>query len=160
MSRHVLILTCLIAVAAGCENAAAPPATNSTPTAAAAESPTDGSIVLLSVTGDGSEDAQPLDMAMKLAGFSLDEGRQVVMFFNVKGVRVPTASFSSDVAFQDTPVKEQLAALIERGADVHVCPICMKALGVEASDLVEGAQVTTRSKLFATIGNRTAVFTY
>ena len=119
------------------------------------------SYVFFNVTTDGAEEAQKLDMAMKLAGFSLDEGREVVLFFNVKGVHVPTASFADDFAFEsESPIKEQLASLIDRGADVHVCPICMKALNVEEADLVEGAHVTTRPKLFATIGPNTAVFSY
>ena len=41
-------------------------------------------VVLLSITSDANESPQSVDMAMKLAGFSLDEGRKVVMFFNVK----------------------------------------------------------------------------
>lgn len=119
----------------------------------------DSAIVLLNVTSDGVDDAQSVDMAMKLAGFALDEGRQVAMFFNVKGVRVPTQSSNLKYAEND-PVADQLAKLIERGADVHVCPICMQALGVEQSQLVDGAKVTTRPTLFANIGPDTAVFTY
>ena len=117
--------------------------------------------MLLSVTSDANEDPQSVDMAMKLAGFSLDEGRNVVMFFNVKGVTIPKSEFPADFAFQeDTPIKTQLADLIERGVDVHVCPICMKAIGVEESDLIEGAKVTTRPSLFENIGANSAVFTY
>ena len=119
------------------------------------------SIVLLNITTDGQDDPQRLDMAMKLAGFSLDEGRTVAIFFNVKGVRVPSKGIADDFAFaEEKPIKEQLTELIERGAEVHVCPICMKPLEVSEADLVEGAQVTTRSKLFANIGADTAVFTY
>ena len=36
----------------------------------------------------------------------------------------------------------------------------MKALGVEESDLIDGAKVTTRHSLFANIDANTAVFTY
>ena len=121
----------------------------------------EGSTVLFSVTSDANENPQSIDMAMKLAGFSLDEDRHVVMFFNVKGVTIPSQAFPADFAYKDnSPIKEQLADLIERGVDVHVCPICMKAHGVEASDLLEGAKVTTRPDLFANIGPGTAVFTY
>ncbi len=117
--------------------------------------------VLLSVTSDASQDPQSVDMAMKLAGFSVDEGRQVAMFFNVKGVTLPAKSTPDDLAFSENePLKAQLAALIARGVDVHVCPICMKALGVQDTDLMEGAKVTTRASLFAHIGADTAVFTY
>jgi predicted peroxiredoxin len=119
------------------------------------------STVLLSVTSDANEEPMAVNMAMKLAGFSLDEGRHVVMFFNVKGVTIPSKALADDVSFQeDKPIKTQLADLIERGVDVHVCPICMKALGVGESDLIEGAKVTTRPGLFANINANTAVFTY
>jgi predicted peroxiredoxin len=119
------------------------------------------STVLFSVTSDAHERPQSVDMAMKMAGFSLDEGRQVVMFFNVQGVTIPVHEFPDDFAFQaSSPIKTQITDLIKRGVDVHVCPICMKALGVEESDLIEGAKVTTRPGLFANIGPDTAVFTY
>jgi predicted peroxiredoxin len=119
------------------------------------------STVLFSVTSGAKEDPQSVDMAMKLAGFALDEGRHVVMFFNVKGVTIPSHALANDFAYQeDKPIKTQLADLIQRGVDVHVCPICMKALGVGESDLIEGAKVTTRSGLFANINANTAVFTY
>jgi len=129
---------------------------DATPTAS-----NDTAVVLLSVTSDANENPQSVDMAMKLAGFSLDEGRKVVMFFNVKGVTLPVKNFPEDFAFQaNDPIKTQLIDLIKRGADVHVCPICMKALGVEDSDVLEGAKVTTRPSLFENIGSNTAVFTY
>ncbi|MEZ6126930.1 MAG: DsrE family protein [Planctomycetaceae bacterium] len=119
------------------------------------------STVFLSVTSDAGDNPQAVDMAMKFAGFSLDEGRRVVMFFNVKGVTVPGTALSEDFAWQDNqPIRTQLAALIKRGVDVHVCPICMKALGVEEKDLMEGAKVTTRPSLFANINTGTVVFTY
>ena len=48
----------------------------------------------------------------------------------------------------------------QRGVDVHVCPICMKALNVEESVLMKGAKVTTRPGLFANICAKAAVLTY
>lgn len=123
--------------------------------------PTADSTVFVSVTSDPQADPQAVDMAMKLAGFSLDEGRQVVMFFNVKGVTVPSDRLADDFAFQQNdPLKSQVAELIERGVDVHVCPICMKALDVSEQDLIDGAAVTTRPSLFSNINANTSVFTY
>ena len=147
-----LSTACTAALLAGCTQ----PQSNARSAAGSAEA-----IVFFSVTHDGADDPQRLDMAMKLAGFSLDEDRRVVMFFNVRGVRVPTQAFSDTLSFKDDKtIKAQLASLIDRGAEVHVCPICMKALDVQEGDLVEGAQVTTRPKLFSTIGPGTTVFTY
>jgi predicted peroxiredoxin len=118
-----------------------------------------GSIMLLSITS-GVDDPHAVTMALQLAGHALDDGRQVVLFFNVRGVEVPTRRLPADLAFKAEPIKALLADRIERGAEVHVCPHCMKALGIEAGDLVDGAQVTDRQKLFAKIGPNTVVFTY
>lgn len=118
-------------------------------------------IVFLSITSDAKQSPQSVDMAMKFAGLSLDEGHKVVMFFQVKGVTSPTKGFPDDFAFQENdPIKSQLKKLIERGVAVHVCPICMKSLNVQAEDLIAGAEVTTRPKLFQNIGTNTVVFTY
>ena len=152
MLRRLSTVT-LLALLVGCAQDNSPTTSN--------PNPAGNTTVLLSVTSDASQQPQSVDMAMKLAGFSIDEGRAVVMFFNVRGVNMPTSAFPDDFAFQEnSPLKEQLQDLIQRGVDVHVCPICMKALGVNDSDLVEGAKVTTRPSLFANIGSNTAVFTY
>ena len=153
-----LILCCpllLLCVLVGCK-------TESTSSASSVPAPAAGdSTVLISVTSDAADAPQAVDMAMKLAGFSLDEDREVAMFFNVKGVRVPTAQLDDALAFgENDPIKAQLTSLITRGAEIHVCPICMEALDVKEADLIEGAEVTTRPKLFAHIGADTAVFTY
>lgn len=160
MRWWALLIILLLPFSSGCEN------TSTSETVAAdagsGSSADDAeSFVFFNITTDGTDDPQRLDMALKLAGFSLDEGRNVVLFFNVKGVHVPATTFADDFAFADEPpIKEQLNELIERGADAHVCPVCMNALGVSEGDIIEGAQVTTRPKLFATIGPNTAVFSY
>ena len=99
-------------------------------------------------------------MAMQLAGHSLDDGREVVLFFNLQGVLVPTEQLPDTLAFGERPIKEMLTDLMARGAQVHVCPHCMGALGVESEDLLPDAQVTTRELLFAKLTNNTVVFTY
>ena len=154
-TSFALLFTAMLVSGCGETAATNTPATNST---AARE---EEAVVLLSVSSDVNDNPQSVDMAMKFAGFALDENRKVVMFFSVKGVRIPTTSFADDLAFQEhEPIKKQLLDLIKRGADVHVCPVCMKALGIEAEDIIDGAQVTTRPKLFANIHGNTAVFTY
>ena len=159
MKKHTISFVLLAAaiLMSGCSETAA---TNTSATKSRVP-PAEDAVVLLSVTSDVNDKPQSVDMAMKFAGFSLDENRKVVMFFSVKGVHIPTKGLADDLAFQEhEPIRSQLAALIERGADVHVCPVCMKALGIEEADIIEGAQVTTKPKLFANIHGNTAVFTY
>ena len=117
--------------------------------------------VLLSVTSDANEDPQSVNMALTLAGFCLDENYTVAIFFNVKGVHIPTTGFSEDLAYGDhAPFKEQIRALAERGAEIHVCPVCMGDLGVEAEDIMESAFVTSKPKLFVHVGPHATVFSY
>jgi predicted peroxiredoxin len=117
-------------------------------------------VLLLNVTSGAAEDPHAVTMALQLAGHALDDGRKVVLFFNVRGVDVPLSDLPADLAFKDKPIKDLLSNLIEQGAEVHVCPHCMKALEVEAGELVEGAVVTDREKLFSNLGPNTVVFTY
>ncbi|MEE2685837.1 MAG: hypothetical protein VYB09_05965, partial [Planctomycetota bacterium] len=55
--------------------------------------------VLLSVTSDANVDPQSVNMALTLAGFCLDEKYTVAIFFNVKGVQIPTTGFPEDLAY-------------------------------------------------------------
>ncbi len=117
--------------------------------------------VLLSVTSDANEDPQSVNMALTLAGFCLDENYTVAIFFNVKGVQIPTTGFSEELAYgEHAPFKEQIRALAERGAEIHVCPVCMGDLGVEAEDIMESAFVTSKPKLFTHVGPHATVFSY
>jgi predicted peroxiredoxin len=121
---------------------------------------TESQVMLFNMTSGATEDPHAVTMALQLAGHALDDGREVVLFFNVRGVNVPTTALPADLAFKDKPIKQLLAQLIERGAEVHVCPHCLNALEVNADDLISGAVVTDRDKLFSKVGSNTVVFTY
>jgi predicted peroxiredoxin len=116
--------------------------------------------MVLNITSDGTQDPHAVTMALQLAGHALDDGMETVLFFNVRGVGVPTRGFPEDLAFKAKPIRQMLSTLSNRGAEVHVCPHCMEALGVEPDDLVAGAQVTDREKLFSKLGSNTVVFSY
>jgi len=116
--------------------------------------------VLFNITSDAFADPHSVTMAMQLAGHSLSAGRKVVLFFNVRSVNVPTNDFPDDVAFKDKPIKSLLAELIEKGAEVQVCPHCMMAMEVKEEDLITGAKVTTEEMLFSKLGANTVVFSY
>ncbi len=118
-------------------------------------------IVFFNITTNPMVDAHPVTMALQLANHALDDDRHVVLFFNVKSVGVPTKQLPLTVRNAEArPVRDLLADAIANGADVHVCPMCLKAMGVNEGDLVDGAHVTSRDALFSTIGPNTVVFTY
>jgi predicted peroxiredoxin len=114
--------------------------------------------MLFNITS-GLEDPHSVTMAMQLANHALDDGRAVTLFFNVRGVEVAAKS-CPDAAFGAEPLPAMLAKLVERGANVQVCPHCMKVRGIGEDDLVDGAEVTTREKLFGQLAGNTAVFSY
>jgi predicted peroxiredoxin len=117
-------------------------------------------VMLLNITSSATDDPHAVTMALQLAGHALDDGREAVLFFNVRGVGVPTNGLPDDLAFRAEPIKTLLKGLMSRGAEVHVCPHCMRALGIAVEDLVPGAIVTDREKLFSKLKPGTVVFSY
>lgn len=118
-------------------------------------------IAMISITSDPNEDLQEVNMGLTFAGFCADEGYDVNIFLNVKGVMLATNDFSDETRFQNhEPLKQQLIALKERGVNVHVCPVCMKDFDIDAGEIIPEAFVTDKPKLFAKLGSDTMVFTY
>ena len=149
---HILVTMLGMTVLAGC---AVEPKGNG----AIEPSATNRHTVVFNITS-GSDDSHPVTMAMQLAGHALDDGRNVVLFFNVKGVQVAVKGVPLMGYRQTWLVADKLAELQKRGAVVLVCPHCMKVESIAADDLVDGVQVADRKKLFGHIGRDTVVFTY
>lgn len=109
----------------------------------------------------GKEDLHAVTMSYQLAGHALEAGRKVVLFFNVRAPELVDGGLSREFQFRDNPpLREMLSDLIGRGAQVIVCPHCLEAMGVEESNLADGASVATAESLFGNLGQETVVFTY
>lgn len=115
--------------------------------------------LILSIT-HGSTEPHEVTMALQLAGHALDQGRAVTLFFNVRGVTIASRKLDPSLTHHAEPIGQLLADCMSRGALVLVCPHCMKAMGVEETDLIDGAQVATAQSLFARVDAGAAVFTY
>ena len=116
--------------------------------------------MILNITSGPDSDGHAVTMAMQLAGHALDDGRDVTLFFNVKSPPLVARNGPALQYGKNPPVREMVQALIKRGADVLVCPHCLKATGTSPDDLIVGAQVANREKLFGRIGRDSVVFTY
>ena len=118
-------------------------------------------VAVISITSDAQLDPQAVNMGLTFANFCADEKYEVAIFFNVKGVQLPTKSFPDDFQYlEHDPFKAQIKALAEKGVEIHVCPVCMGDLKVSGDEIMEEAFVTTKAKLFAKLGADTMVFTY
>ncbi len=121
----------------------------------------DAKRAVISITSDPKVDPQSVNMGLTFAGFCADEGYEVSIFFNVKGVLLPTQAFDSKFRFgEHAPMLEQLQSLHARGVQLHVCPVCMKDLSIAADAIIDEAFVTDKPKLFGRLGGDTMVFSY
>lgn len=77
--------------------------------------------------------------------FALKQGHQpVVMFVNVQAVPLFTKAKAGVRSEQfGKTVHEMVQEFQAAGGKVLVCPVCMKALDIPASDLIPGAEVAT-----------------
>lgn len=108
----------------------------------------------------GLADVHRTTMALELARHALDDGREVLVFLNVKAPEIARRDGAKESMPGMASPTELLRKLIERGAGVHVCPMCMKAMKVEPDALIPGAVVTDREKLFSKLEAGVTVFTY
>jgi predicted peroxiredoxin len=115
--------------------------------------------VVMSITS-GIADPHPVTMALQLAGHALADGREVVLFFNVKGVEIPSNALPDDLAFHADPISTLLRNLIDQGVTAIACPHCLEALGIGEEELLPGVTLATRETLFGSIHENTVVFTY
>ena len=53
-------------------------------------------VMVINLTSGADEDLHSVTMAMQLAGHALDDGREVVLFFNVRAVRIPTKTLRTN----------------------------------------------------------------
>jgi predicted peroxiredoxin len=116
--------------------------------------------VIINLTS-GTEDLHAVTMALQLAGHALTDGRETVIFCNVRAPELTGNGLADSAVFNDNPpIREMMRDLMDRGATVLACPHCMKAMGIEASELRDGIQVASRETLFGSMREGTVVFSY
>lgn len=84
-----------------------------------------------------TDDPHRANMAITFGTKQLERGHPLTLFLNDKGVLVASTAKADTFAEH----QKQIAAVIEKGALVLVCPMCMKHYGVAEADLIQGAQV-------------------
>lgn len=115
---------------------------------------------MLNITS-GKEDLHKVTMALQLAGHALDDGRDVTLFLNVRAPEFAHKNLSDTFVLRDNPpIKQMIADLMTRGAHVVVCPHCAEVMGVTEADLIPGAKLASRERLFGKLGPDAVVFTY
>jgi len=110
----------------------------------------------------GLEDAEKVTVAFLVAVGAAETGRQTLMFLTKEAVRLALPGVATGVACAGCP---PLASLLERyvaaGGRYFVCPICFDAKGLDASSVIEGAELAGTIPMWQWIGDDPAVtFSY
>ena len=109
----------------------------------------------------GQEDASRVTVAYLTAGAALDQGKDVVMWLTVEGVRLATDGYADPIQSPDAPPVERLhRQFIEKGGQFYVCPICFTARELDEGSLVSNASLKGATPLMEFAGDGAMTFNY
>lgn len=109
----------------------------------------------------GEEDPDRVAVAYLTAGAALDQGKDVVMWLSVEGVRLGLRGYADRIrAGQEPPVERLHEQFVEKGGRMFVCPICFNERELDQSELVDGAELKGASPLMEFVGDGATTFNY
>lgn len=103
-----------------------------------------------------TDDAWTNEMGLFYAEKVLDAGHPVVVFLNVRAVRIGVR----DVAAELKPAQDALKALMVKGAKVHVCGMCTKRAGLTQEQWIEGSVAGGAETIAIQMNPATRVLSY
>ena len=109
----------------------------------------------------GAEDPDRVAVSYLTAGAALGQGKDVVMWLSVDGVRLALRGYADQIrAGQEPPVERLHQQFVEQGGRFYVCPICFKERDLPEAELVEGAELQGATPLMEFAGDGAMTFTY
>jgi predicted peroxiredoxin len=109
----------------------------------------------------GEDNPDGVVVSYLTAGAALDQGKEVVMWLSSEGVRLALRGYVDPIrADQEPPVERVHEQFIEKGGRFFVCPICFNDRQLDASDLVENAELKGATPLMEFAGDGATTFTY
>ena len=105
------------------------------------EMPNTAKVVINLATG--LEDAERATIAFLVGGAAVEQGKQVAMFLTKEAVRLALPGVAQGVACDGCPALPTLVAqYADAGGRMLVCPVCINARKLSASELIDGAQLS------------------
>lgn len=106
--------------------------------------PRDGIFLHIS---SGYDHPQKVAMALTLATKYTDS-HDVMLFFDIKGVELLKKN-SKNINMEHYATSFQaIEELLQKGAKIAACPMCLKKAGIEPNELIEGIQVAQKDMFF------------
>jgi len=112
--------------------------------------------LMLNLTSDASLDAHSSMMGLNLALTAVEEGIDVTVFMNVKGVKLMLPGNDSI----NEPLLSVIKSIREEGGQIWACPMCMEATGVEKEMMPEYIQTSNPEMMMELIKKSPTVMTY
>ena|SRR5436305_9227021 len=120
---------------------------------------TNGKVVINLATG--LEDPERVTVAFLVAGAAAQAGKAVTMFMTKEAVRLALPDVAQGVACDGCPALPTLVAqYADAGGRMLVCPVCINARKLSASELIDGAQLGGATPLWEWIDGGATVFSY
>src|SRR5215208_6218298 len=109
----------------------------------------------------GNEGPDQVVVAYLTAGAALDRGDDVVMWLTSDGVRLALDGYVANIREgMEPPVERVHDQFIEKGGRFYVCPVCFNDRQLDASELVDNAELQGASPLMEFVGDGATVFNY
>ncbi len=109
----------------------------------------------------GEEDPDRVVTAYLTAVAALDQGKDVVMWLTVEGVRLALRGYADGIRVDlDPPVARVHGQFIERAGHFYVCPICFKERDLDEQELVENAELKGATPLIEFAAEGATTFSY
>jgi predicted peroxiredoxin len=109
----------------------------------------------------GEQEPDYVAVAYLTAVAALDQGKDVVMWLSVEGVRLGVRGYADGIRVgQDPSVARLHQQFTEKGGQMFVCPICFNERRLNADDLVDGAELKGATPLMEFVGDGAATFNY
>jgi predicted peroxiredoxin len=109
----------------------------------------------------GEEDPDRVAVAYLTGVAALDQGKEVVMWLTVEGVRLGLAGYADPIrAGKEPPVERLHKQFLERGGRMYVCPICFGERQLDPAQLVKSAELKGATPLLEFAGAGATTFSY
>ena len=109
----------------------------------------------------GEEDPDRVAVSYLVGVAALDQGKDVVMWLTVEGVRLALAGYADGIRVdKDPPVERLHAQFGEKGGRFYVCPICFNERELDDGGLVENAELKGATPLMEFAGDGAMTFSY
>jgi predicted peroxiredoxin len=109
----------------------------------------------------GSENPDAVVVSYLTAGAALDRGAEVVMWLTSEGVHLARDGYVAPIREgMEPPVQRVHDQFIEKGGRFYVCPVCFNDRQLDASELVDNAELQGASPLMEFVGDGATIFNY